>query len=196
MPSTTSPITSLPPNSALQNLLNTQTPTTLETTHPAYLHHLATTILQNLQLQHDWTSLKIHTHSPLTSRSLPRPLISGLPPRRAYIHPDEQVAILKAEHSSGETIAQFPEREWVLPTHLEEKWSLARFAEVFDAVGTVPPGSGAEGREDAEEDGKEIVGGKWQGENRQKRILLATVHDDSTIVYYIMHDGIVKPRQN
>jgi len=26
--------------------------------------------------------------------------------------------------------------------------------------------------------------------------LLATLTDDSTVVYYIMHDGIVKPRQN
>ena len=29
-----------------------------------------------------------------------------------------------------------------------------------------------------------------------KRVLLATVDDDSTVVYYIVHDGIVKPRQN
>ncbi|KAF7879299.1 hypothetical protein EAF04_000496 [Stromatinia cepivora] len=190
MPATTA---SLPPRSALQNLLNTQTPTPLETPHPAYLHHLATTILQNLQFQHDWTSLTLH--STLTKLPLPRPLISGLPPRRAYIHPDEQVEILKAEHDTGESIAQFPEREWVLPTHLEEKWSLARFAEVFDAVGTVPEGKGAEGRNESAE-GKNVVGAKWQGENRQKRILLATLHDDSTVVYYIMHDGIVKPRQN
>ena len=70
------------------------------------------------------------------------------------------------------------EREWVLPTHLREKWSLRRFAEVFDAIGEVPPG------------GKE---GKRRG---GKRVLLATVADDSTIVYYIVHDGIVKPRQN
>jgi len=27
-------------------------------------------------------------------------------------------------------------------------------------------------------------------------VLLATLHDDSTVVYYVMHDGIVKPRQN
>ncbi|KAI9646230.1 hypothetical protein NHQ30_005670 [Ciborinia camelliae] len=195
MPETTAITASLPPTSALQSLLNTQTPTVLEAPHPAYLHHLATTILQNLQLQHDWTSLTLHTNSPLTSLPLPRPLISGLPPRRAYIHPDEQVEILKAEHDTGESIAQFPEREWVLPTHLEEKWSLARFAEVFDAVGTVPEGEGAEGMEEKVE-GEDIVGAKWQGENRQKRILLATLHDDSTVVYYIMHDGIVKPRQN
>jgi tRNA-splicing endonuclease subunit Sen15 len=29
-----------------------------------------------------------------------------------------------------------------------------------------------------------------------KRLLLATLDDDSTVVYYIVHDGIVKPRQN
>lgn len=69
---------------------------------------------------------------------------------------------------------------------------MSRFAEVFDAVGTVPEGESAEGMEGRED----IVGAKWQGENRQKRILLATLHDDSTVVYYIMHDGIVKPRQN
>ncbi|QSZ35210.1 hypothetical protein DSL72_008077 [Monilinia vaccinii-corymbosi] len=196
MPATiTATTASLPPTSALQNLLHKQTrsPLTLALStphHPAYLNHLATTILQNLQLQHDWTSLTLHTHSPITTLPLPRPLISGLPPRRAYIHPDEQVEILQAEHDAGEPIAQFPEREWVLPTHLEEKWSLARFAEVFDAVGTVPEGEGVGERE------RNAVGAKWQGENRQKRILLATLHDDSTVVYYIMHDGIVKPRQN
>lgn len=74
---------------------------------------------------------------------------------------------------------------------------MARFAEVFDAVGTVPEGKGAEGLEARDGEGeKEVVGAKWQGEYRQKRILLATLHDDSTVVYYIMHDGIVKPRQN
>lgn len=85
-------------------------------------------------------------------------------------------------------IEQFPEREWVLPSHLQEKWSLKRFAEVFDMLDVVPPGHGEE-----EDDG---VGWKWRGKNRQKRLLLATLHDDSTVVYYIMHDGIVKPRQN
>ena len=31
---------------------------------------------------------------------------------------------------------------------------------------------------------------------RTKRVLLAIVDDDSTIVYYIVHEGVVKPRQN
>lgn len=80
----------------------------------------------------------------------------------------------------------------MLPSQIQENWSLAKFAGVFDALSTVPPG----GDEVKEEEAEKSVGWKWQGENRQKRLLLGTVHDDSTVVYYIMHDGIVKPRQN
>jgi tRNA-splicing endonuclease subunit Sen15 len=155
------------------------------------LHHLAATILHNLQYQHDWTSLTIHTHSTLTGHPLPRPIISGLPPTRAYIHPDEQIEVVKAEHATGTPVEQSPEHEWVLPSHWGEKWTLARFAAVFDALGTVPPAA-----EDQHDERGSTVGWKWQGRNRQKRLLLATLHDDSTVVYYIMHDGIVKPRQN
>ncbi|TVY54212.1 putative tRNA-splicing endonuclease subunit tsp-1, partial [Lachnellula suecica] len=158
---------------------------------PTYLHHLATQILHDLQHQHDWTSLTIHTHSPLTSATLPRPIVSGLPPKKAYIHPDEQIEILKAEHETGKSIKHEPEREWVLPSQIQESFSLAKFAAVFDALSTVPPGGDEE-----EEEEERNVGWKWQGKNRQKRLLLGTVHDDSTVVYYIIHDGIVKPRQN
>ena len=126
---------------------------------------------------------------------MPRLLLSGLPPKRAYTHPDEQVEILKEEHKTGERIEQRPEREWVLPTQLQEKMSLKKFATVFDALSTVPPGAQEKEGEDGAEAEKN-VGWQWQGTNRQKRILLATLHDDSTVVYYIMHDGIVKPRQN
>lgn len=132
----------------------------------------------------------IHTRSSITNLPLPRPIVSGLPPKRAYIHPDEQAEIIKAEHEAGKSIEQHAEQEWVLPTHLGEKWSLNKFATVFDALDTVPPMD-----EDAQEE-ESIVGQQWRGKNRQKRLLLATLHDDSTVVYYIMHDGIVKPRQN
>jgi len=66
---------------------------------------------------------------------------------------------------------------------------LRKFATVFDALDTVPPMDKGTEEENS-------VGEKWRGKNRQKRLLLATLHDDSTVVYYIMHDGIVKPRQN
>lgn len=110
------------------------------------------------------------------------------------MHPDEQVEILKAEHEAGIHIIQQAEREWVLPTHLSEKWSLKAFAELFDAIDTLPPVDDADVKNNDELEPQ--VGKKWRGDERQKRVLLATLHDDSTVVYYIMHDGIVKPRQN
>jgi tRNA-splicing endonuclease subunit Sen15 len=187
-----SAITNLPPASALEQSLDVSKTALKDSPHPAYLHHLASTVLHDLQYQHDWTSLTVHTHSTLTNLPLPRPIVSGLPPRRAYIHPDEQIEILKAEHETVKSIPQIPEREWVLPTQLQEKWSLAKFTAVFTAIDTVPPG----GDNEVQEGEEKPVGHQWQGKNRQKRLLLATLHDDSTVVYYIMHDGIAKPRQN
>lgn len=184
--------TDTPPASAIQEILESSKSNIEKSPHPAYLHHLASSIIHDLQFQHDWTALSIHTHSTLTHDPLPRPVISGLPPKRAYIHPDEQIEIIKEEHKTGEKIVHQPEREWVLPSHLQEKWSLAKFAAVFDALDVVPP---TPKRSQQAED-ENPVGEQWRGKNRQKRLLLATQHDDSTVVYYIMHDGIVKPRQN
>lgn len=31
---------------------------------------------------------------------------------------------------------------------------------------------------------------------RPKRVTMAVVNDDGTVVYYFVHDGVVKPRQN
>ena len=158
--------------------------------HLPFYHTLTLQILHNLQYQHDWTYLHIHTHSPLTGALLPRPLLSGLPPHRIYVHPDDQVEELKR---GDDPLKGEPEREWVLPTHLAEKWSLRRFGEMFDGIGEVPPTEVEE-----ESVGKADVEHNWSRRDRRggKRVLLATVGDDSTVLYYIVHDGIVKPRQN
>lgn len=104
------------------------------------------------------------------------------------MHPDQQVEELKAGVKDDEVEV---EREWVLPTHLLEKWSLRGFAEVFDGVGEEPPGDVRGG------DGGRRIRDEVKGKRRGgKRVLLATLGDDSTVVYYIVHDGIVKPRQN
>ena len=125
------------------------------------------------------------------------------------MHPDEQVEMLRAGLREQDVRV---EREWVLPTHLREKWSLRKFADVFDAVAEEPP------EEDwAEEQGESGLVGKAtdgagnrkghtgsgldpsrEGSGRRggKRVLLATLSDDSTVVYYIVHEGLVKPRQN
>ncbi|KAI9672818.1 MAG: hypothetical protein M1831_000254 [Alyxoria varia] len=172
-------------------------------------HHLAIQVLHNLRYQHDWTDLKIHAHTPLAAGSrskdasgslrtdsvaphaLPRPMISGFPPRRIYIHPDEQIAHIK----DGIKEKDLPrEREWVLPTRIREKWSLKKFAEVFNEITVWPP------EPEQEENGPPTPANTTiEGQNKWrilKRVLLATVDDDSTVVYYIVHDGIVKPRQN
>ena len=168
----------------LTSFIQSSNPTKSSPTYNAPYINLASQILHNLQYQHDWTSLQIHTYSPLSQRLLPRPLVSGISPRRIYVHPDEQVEMLKA----GVKEMDVPlEREWVLPTHLREKWSLRKFAEVFDAVGETPPNEGEEEKGEVDVD-KVRRGGK--------RVLLAIVGDDSTVIYYIVHDGIVKPRQN
>lgn len=159
---------------------------------------LALQIQHNLQYQHHWSDLHVHTHSPLTKEPLPRPLVSGLPPQRLYVHPDEQVELLKeadrkrkANKVGGETgglqVDVEPEYEWILPTRLNEKWSLRRLAEVFDAITSVPPPSAAATAD------QERPENPWR---TTKRVLLGTVDSDSTVVYYFVHDGVVKPRQN
>lgn len=153
-----------------------------DSAHAEYLHDLALQILHNLQYQHRWTDLTVHTRLSESAGLLPRPLISGLPPKRLYVHPDEQAELLKQQsrptgdrltlassEKDGEdevNLLEKPVMEWVLPTHLKEKWSLRRFAEVFDAL--------ARPNEDTSK--------PWTA---HKRIVLATVQDDSTVVYYV-----------
>ncbi|KAM5382593.1 hypothetical protein ACJZ2D_002383 [Fusarium nematophilum] len=126
--------------------------------------NVTSTVLSNLQHQHDWVSLQVH------DTACRRPLIRGIPPRRLYVHPDDQIAALEREKATGEAIEQSPELEWVLAMHPAEKWSIRAFSGIFDSIEKSNP--------------------------REKRLLLATVHNDSTVVYYLMHEGMVKPRQN
>ncbi|EGP91351.1 unnamed protein product [Zymoseptoria tritici ST99CH_3D1] len=197
----------LPPLSALQALLITN-PLPSSSPHTTEHQHLALQIAHNLKHQHNWTSLRLHTYSS-SKTPLSRPLLSGIPPSRLYVHPDEQIALLqraKEQQPNGtpSLTSLKPEREWILPSHLREKWSLRKFGEVFDGIG-VTPGS-REGVEVLEEEsrgrtGRDVNGmekeevGEWR-EKLPKRVLLATADDDSTVVYYVVHDGVVKPRQN
>ncbi|PNS20368.1 hypothetical protein CAC42_5818 [Sphaceloma murrayae] len=205
-----------PRQSALQTYIASNT--TTASPHPPHLQHLTLQICHNLRYQHNWTDLTVHHYAPIPSDKsnpatgkrkrtpLPRPLISGLPPQRLYIHPDEQIALLQAakkatsasatdgDVSLAKMIKPAPEREWVLPSHLKEKWSLQHFGNVFDHIGHVPPDGGIESDVEQDVNGDENAHrNPWR---TKKRVLLATLDDDSTVVYYIVHDGVVKPRQN
>ncbi|KIV88392.1 hypothetical protein PV10_08078 [Exophiala mesophila] len=101
-------------------------------------------ILHNLRHQHDWTALKLHAvHMNGGKTSIH--IISGLPPRHSYVHPDLTMQLVK--HGMGESAIPV-QREFVLPLAVGESWSLKRFCAVFDALPTrdaiviSPPSSG------------------------------------------------------
>lgn len=101
----------------------------------------------------------------------PRPVLVGYPPAPLY--------------QSSSSSSAVPTREYVLPMDLREKWTLRQMAAVFDALPPLP----------APPDGSENGRGEWENKDK-KRLLMAVVGEDSTIVYYFIHDGVVKPRQN
>ncbi|OQD75024.1 hypothetical protein PENDEC_c008G02604 [Penicillium decumbens] len=173
-------------------------------------------IMHNLQHQHLWTSLQIHdistpsdtetsTKSPITSlpdNTAPT-LISGIPPHRVYTHPDEQLYMLEQGLRDDDLK---PERIFVIPTAQGQSWSLRRMAAVFDALAEVQPDETSTGEKDtgkAEQLAKYYERRKKAHETKEwggKRVLLAMVDKgmggEGTVVYYVVQEGEVKPRQN
>ncbi|KAJ5740450.1 hypothetical protein N7493_000322 [Penicillium malachiteum] len=172
----------------------------------------ATTIqvLHNLQHQHLWTNLQIHNlAAPDTSNDFPpvRKLLSGIPPNRVYTHPDEQLYMLQKGIREDELR---PERLFVIPTAQGQPWSLRRMAFAFDALNDVEVTDDVNELKGPEVDAEKskvldeyyekrteaIATQEWGS----KRMLLAMVDKgmggDGTVVYYVVQEGEVKPRQN
>ncbi|KAL4896664.1 hypothetical protein BDV59DRAFT_111284 [Aspergillus ambiguus] len=177
--------------------------------------------LHNLQHQHLWTSLQVHelpllhTSKPSsggTTQPPPHLLISGIPPNRVYTHPDEQLYML--EKGLREEDVEL-ERMFVLPTVQGQSWSLRKMAAVFDSLPSADSAQVQSSGEDIDEEGQKkspekaakiaeyykrrkqaLQTREWGG----KRILLSMVDKgmggDGTIVYYVVQEGAVKPRQN
>jgi len=139
-------------------------------------------VLENLRHHQSWTELQV------ASTKTSHHLISGLPPHRIYVHPDEQVEALEVQRRTGQRPQQKAEYEWVLPFHADESVTMNTLATIFDSISAHPRGLPVEPLTPGLSD--------WTGARRGKRILMAVVHGDSTIVYYVLHDGMVKPRQN
>jgi tRNA-splicing endonuclease subunit Sen15, fungi type len=183
------------------------------------------------------------TSSPLEPlHSPPLTLLSGFPPKQLYTHPDLQLQLLKAGIGTGTTTSSIngtanpeapstqeaeldlkPEREWVVPTTLAQKWTLKELCAVFDALPQRGPrriypakptsstahtasarSGSAEPREGSAGEGSKRKGASFPTtieHQDAKRVLLAMkAHDgkggDGTVVYYIVQEGEVKPRQN
>lgn len=85
--------------------------------------------LHNLRYMHQWTQLSLHTVE--TPNAQPVTLLSGQPPHHIYIHPDKQAYMIRHNIKDVDIPVQ---REWVLPMALGEKWTMRRFARVFDSL--------------------------------------------------------------
>lgn len=95
------------------------------------------------------------------------------------------------------------EKEWVIPTAQGQSWSLKKIAAIFDSlpirVEDLPP---ITTNEEKPQNAKlqELMRRKREEPWGGKRALLAMVNrgmgGDGTVVYYVMLEGNVKPRQN
>lgn len=127
-----------PQPSALSTLLNTSGAKTPSEAVPLE-------ILHNLQHQHAWTGLKLHVVHVNAGTSANIHIVSGVPPRHSYVHPDLTMQLVK--HGMAESAIPV-QREFVLPLAVGDSWTLKRFCAVFDALPTrdvvvvSPPSSG------------------------------------------------------
>lgn len=223
MPTATETVPPAP--SALSNLITSSFAAAAAAAAESPSHAIALQVLHNLQHQHLWTDLALHAEQSLSEHQH-APLVSGVPPQKVYVHPDEQVYLLEHGVRSEDTP---PYREYVLPTRQGERWTLRRLSEVMDSLpdknkrlggepvepSQSPPASlkktegqdssflpsGASSdhlppRDDVEQEEHLIHPPKWN----DKHLLLAMVNTgmggDGTISYYVILDGNVKPRQN
>ena len=177
-------------------------------------------VLHNLQHQHLWTSLKVHdipipSSNPSATDDTPSTLflVSGIPPHHVYIHPDEQLYMLQKGLRDEDVEL---ERMFVLPTVHGQSWTLRKLVAVFDSLpdtveeealgASVDDGEERAGAENGEKAAKLAAYYEYRQKARQtgewgnKRLLLAMVDrnmgGDGTVVYYVVHEGAVKPRQN
>lgn len=137
---------------------------------------MAVAVIHNLREQHGWLNLKL---VPTNSHKITRPLVLGLPPQLLYIHPDDQKkAISDGSIFNGPPI--HPTYECIFCMHAAEFISAETFIDIFDVRA---------------ESTSHLSEYKTQC-SHSERLMLAVVHPDSSIAYYIIHQGLVKPRQN
>lgn len=195
----------IPEPSALTTLISATDNPLAATTHQ---------VLHNLQHQHLWTSLKIHD----LSTEFPISLISGIPPHRVYTHPDEQLYMVVRGLREDDVEL---DRMFVIPTVQGQSWSLEKMAAVFDALSDPSDDEvEEEAKAETEEQSSDAVAGgadadkaaklaeyyeyrtkaRRTGEWGSKRLLLAMIDKgmggEGTVVYYVIQEGTVKPRQN
>lgn len=103
-----------------------------------------------------------------------------------------------------------PERVFVIPTAQGQSWNLRRMAAVFDALSEIEVAAEQEDTSDGDVDSEKAKKLQEYYERREQasatqewggqRALLAMVDKgmggEGTVVYYVVQEGEVKPRQN
>jgi tRNA-splicing endonuclease subunit Sen15, fungi type len=214
-----------PEPSPLSTLISTTTSSLPYDT--STLFALPLEILHNLQYQHSWAELELHyidpqSHSihqirlsedsrPCIPPSSSQFLISGLPPRHTYVHPDLQTQLLKEGQTQKDVCIQ---REWVIPLSLGQKPNVSWLAGIFDTLpqrddlvldrSTDHRVKDEDETEHLDSASTEHVSGKSLPASdypNPKRVLMAMksqdgLGGDGTVAYYVCLEGEVKPRQN
>ncbi|KAF5095849.1 hypothetical protein D0Z00_002989 [Geotrichum galactomycetum] len=135
-------------------------------------YELAQIVQHNLTHHHLWTGLRLETLTLPSDPNSPREytVCTGVP--REQLHPDDPPVVPEDAPRS---------REWVLPVKTDEKWSIREWAEIFAAIKAV-------------DDGTSNNGGS--SSSNLSRVIMASVTNDGTVVYYFVNKGITKPRKN
>ncbi|CDK24402.1 unnamed protein product [Kuraishia capsulata CBS 1993] len=123
-------------------------------------------IAQNLVHFHLWTSIQTFPKS--SAKGTPHGVVRGVPPKKL----SETTSI----SSTGETESSTTDKpdgdtseEWVLPLSISDKLTVENIEQIFESIRSV-------------------------GSYRPKRIIAGLLDDDGSVVYYFIHDGLVKPR--
>ncbi|ODV96196.1 hypothetical protein PACTADRAFT_49586 [Pachysolen tannophilus NRRL Y-2460] len=93
-------------------------------------------------------------------------LLNGKPLEK--LQPSESIS---NDKTRSEQEQQGNDREWIFPIGMDEKLTMSQTDFVFDCIRLVE-------------------------NERPKRIIAGMVNNDGTIVYYFIHDGIVRPRKS
>ncbi|KAK9457355.1 Sen15 protein-domain-containing protein [Dipodascopsis uninucleata] len=131
---------------------------------------IANKVKLNLDLHHLWTELELHQF----------PVVDDEKSSDAFPYLDNGEIVLitgRPPDKLYSTDSKDPNddskilTEWILPARKESNWSLRKWAVIFKTI--------------------EVYTGVIVN-----RILMALYTEDSTVVYYFVHKGLIKPRKN
>jgi tRNA-splicing endonuclease subunit Sen15 len=127
-----------------------------------------TQVKENLLFYNLWTEVsEIHISNLSLLEGIPKePLLTD-----ETEEPSKREDNLYIDSSEDQVVRKSNKKEVVLPYRLDENLTPKQLKSIFDELEQV------------------------QGQ-RQRRIIIGIVNDDSTVVYYFIHDGVYKPKKN